>query len=284
MSDAEDLKTICALTTARNEPGFVQKWVAHYGAALGAENLFVLLDGHDQPVPDGLGRANVLRLPHRPAGRAAGDRRRARIMSHFAAGLFHLYDMVIATDVDEFLLVDPQTGQGLRAYLSGLAQPPAAISALGLDVGQHLEREAPLDPARPYLDQRRYAHVSARYTKPVIATRPVTWGSGMHRVKGRNFHIDPNLYLLHFGMVDHARARAKTGDADRLAAGWQKHLARRERLFRLITEAEPLEGDAYFPIARRTQTWRRPIFALNKPAMIRGDPVVRLPERFRGLV
>ena len=50
MSDAQDLKTICALTTARNEPGFVQKWVAHYGAALGAENLFVLLDGHDQPV------------------------------------------------------------------------------------------------------------------------------------------------------------------------------------------------------------------------------------------
>jgi hypothetical protein len=277
-------KTICALTTARNEPGFVGKWVAHYGAALGVENLFVLLDGHDQAVPADLGAANVLRLPHRPAGRAAGDRRRARIMTHFARGLFHLYDLVIATDVDEFLVVDPQTGHGLRDYLSGLRRPPAAISALGLDVGQHPQEEGPLDPDRPYLQQRRYAHVSARYTKPVIATRPVSWGSGLHRVKGRNFHIDPNLYLFHLGMADLARARAKTSDADRLAAGWANHMARRERLFELIAAASPRDADTYLPVARRQQTWLRPIYAWNKPAMIPGDPVVRIPARFRDLL
>jgi hypothetical protein len=284
MTDRPEPKSIAALTTARNAAGFVTKWIAHYGAALGAENLFVLLDGHDQEVPDGVGRANVLRLPHRPAGRAEGDRRRARIMSHLAHGLFHLYDVVIATDVDEFLVVDPDRGHDLRAYLSDLRHPPAAISALGLDVGQHLSKEAALDPARPYLDQRRYAHVSARYTKPVVATRPVTWGSGMHRVKGRNFHIDPNLYLFHFGMVDAGRAHETATDADRTAAGWANHQARRERLFRLITDAEPLDGDAFFPVARRRQTWRRPLFALNKPAMLPEEPVVIIPARFRGLV
>jgi hypothetical protein len=278
------LRTICALTTVRNDALFLPKWIRHYGAALGPENLLVILDGHDQALPPESGPVNVLRLPHQPLPRVPAMRRRARVMSQIAAGLFHYFDMAIVTDVDEFIVVDPRLGLDLRAYLSGLDRPPAAISALGLDVGQHLALEAPIDPARPFLDQRGYAHVSARYTKPAIATRPVTWGSGMHRVKGRNFHIDPNLFLFHFGMVDFARATGKTADPDRLATGWEGHLERRERLFSIITNAAPRDGDAYFPHARRRQTWIRPLYALNKPGMIPGDPLVTIPERFRGLV
>ena len=279
-----DPRNICAMTTVRNDPLFLPKWIAHYGAALGHRNLLVILDGHDQNLPADAGPVNVLRLPHQSLERVPAMRRRARVMSKIASGLFHYFDIVIATDVDEFIVVDPRVGQGLRDYLSGLNRPPAAISALGLDVGQHLREEAPLDPTRPFLDQRRYAHVSSRYTKPAIATRPVTWGSGMHRVKGRNFHIDPNLFLFHFGMVDFARMTGKTADADRLATGWEGHLGRRERLFEIITNATPREGDAYFPVARRRQSWIRPLYALNKPGMIPGDPVVKIPERFRGLV
>lgn len=275
-------KSICALTTVRNDRLFLRKWVAHYGAALGHENLFVIIDGHDQPVPEGLGGANILRLPHRPAPRAEGDRRRARIMSDVARGLLQVHDMAIATDVDEFLLVDPAQGLGLRDYLSTLRG--AAISALGLDVGQHLEREAPLDPARPFLEQRRFAHVSARYTKPVIITRPLTWGSGMHRVKGRNFRIDPQLYLFHFGMVDQTLSADTLADADRLAGGWAGHLARREQLFEIIANAEPRDGDSYFPTARRLQSLLRPLYALNKPGTLPGKPVITIPERFRSLV
>ncbi|MFN3953527.1 MAG: glycosyltransferase family 2 protein [Pararhodobacter sp.] len=279
---AEPLKRICALTMVRNAGLFLPKWVAHYGAALGRENLFVILDGHDQPVPEGLEGANILRLPHRPAPRAEGDRRRARILSDFARGLFQVHDMAIATDVDEFLVVDPAQGLGLRAYLSRLQG--AAISALGMDVGQHLEREGPLDPRRPFLEQRRFAHVSARYTKPVIITRPLTWGSGMHRIKGRNFRIDPHLYLFHFGMVDQALAAGTLGDADRLAGGWTGHLTRRGQLFEIITKAEPRDGDSFFPIARRWQSLLRPLYALNKPGTLPGKPVVAIPERFRGTV
>ena len=279
------MNAICALTTVRNDALFLPKWIDHYGTALGGpENLVVILDGHDQDLPEGAGRVNVIRLPHKPLPRAPAMRRRARVMSAIASGLYHYFDMAIATDVDEFLVVDPQRGVGLREYLSGLVAPPAAISALGLDVGQHLREEAPLDPTRPFLDQRGYAHVSARYTKPVVSTRPVTWGSGMHRVKGRNFRIDPNLFLFHFGMVDYARATGKTADPDRLATGWEGHLDRRARLFGLITNAQPRDGDAYFATARRWQSWLRPPYAWNKPAMIPGDPVVRIPARFRGLV
>jgi len=274
---------ICAITTVRNDGFFLKKWVKYYGEALGLENIFIILDGHDQNPPENIGRANLLRLPHIPLPRAAAMRRRALVKSDFASGLFRYFDMVIATDVDEFVVVDPDVGMGLREYLtkSGVR---SSVSALGLDVGQHLETEGPLDPSRRVLEQRAFAHVSARYTKPAVMGRPMVWGSGMHRIKGRNFRIDPNLYLFHIGMVDQGAASERGQDADRLATGWGKHLKRREALYSIISNSEPLEGDAYFPIARRRQTWLRPLYAWNKPGMISGNPVVRIPERFQSLL
>jgi hypothetical protein len=43
----------------------------------------------------------------------------------------------------------------------------------------------------------------------------------------------------------------------------------------------PLDGDAYLPKARFRQSWVRKLYALNKPAMIPGNPVIRIPQRFR---
>ncbi|MBX3423665.1 MAG: glycosyltransferase family 2 protein [Pirellulaceae bacterium] len=277
------MKQICALTTVRNDRIFLKKWIEHYGAALGRENLFVILDGHDQQPPDNIQGVNLLRLPHQPLERVPAMRRRARVMSKIARGLYHYFDIAIATDVDEFIVVDPQLGLDLRSYLSS-RQLPASISALGLDVGQHIELEQPLNLELPFLAQRQFAHVSSRYTKPCITTRPLTWGSGMHRIKGRNFHIDPNLYLFHFGMVDYQLSTGKTLDADRLATGWQGHLTRRERLFGIISQSQPQDGDDYFTTARRYQTWHRPFYAWNKPGMIPGDPVIRIPQRFKAAV
>ena len=106
----------------------------------------------------------------------------------------------------------------------------------------------------------------------------------MHRIKGHNFHIDQNLYLFHLGMVDFALSTGKTLDRDRLATGWQGHLSRREKLFQIITDSSPVDGDQYFAQARHYQTWHRPIYAWNKPGMIPGDPVVRIPDRFRAIL
>lgn len=273
---------VAVITSVRNDRIFLRKWIDYYGGLFGRASLFVLLDGLDQLPPENADGVNLLRLPHRPAVREAGDRRRARLISDLARGLHRLFDVVIATDVDEFILPDPAQDRDLRAFLARYRPVGATVSGLGLDVGQHLTLEAALDPARPFLDQRRFAHVSSRYTKPAISYRAVTWGSGLHRIKGRNFHIAPGLYHLHFGMVDYALSTGKTADADRIAAGWAGHLARREQLFQIVTNAVPLEFDAYVKVARARQTWRRQIFALNKPALIAGDPVVELPERFRG--
>lgn len=276
-------KKIAVISMVRNDDFFVPKWVDYYQKQLGAENLFLILDGHDQPLPEAHDRINVIRVPHRKLSRAEGDRNRARLVSFFARSLFHRYDIVIAHDIDEFLVVDPLTNQPLAQYL----QRPtagASLSALGLDVGQHVEKEETIDPTRPFLEQRSFAHVSARYTKAVVATRPLTWGSGYHRVKGRNFRIDPNLFLFHFGMVDYERSGGKVADQSLQQAGWKGHFDRRMQLFELILKKDAIEGDDFFPSARRRQSLFRPIYALNKPGTLSEHPIIRIPERFKSIL
>ena len=160
--NADTPARIAVISMVRNDGFFISKWIDYYGRQFGRENLFLLLDGHDQPQPAGHETINVVRLPHLEMSRSRGDRNRARLVSQFGRSLFHRYDIVIAHDIDEFLVVDPARGQALSEYLQAEAGGKASLSALGLDVGQHLKEEYTIDPHRPFLEQRSYAHVSAR--------------------------------------------------------------------------------------------------------------------------
>lgn len=274
---------IAAISMLRDDKFFAPRWINYYGMQLGHNNLFLILDGLDQTLPSQHESINVIKVPGKELTRAKGDRNRAGIVSSFARALFQRYDIVIAHDIDEILVLDPKTGLRLSEYL-GQTTLRSSFSALGLDVGQHLDTESAIDPSRPYLEQRRFAHVSARYTKAVVATRPVNWGSGYHRVRGKNLHIDPQLYLFHFGMVDYNKSAKLIDDKALLKAGWKGHLNRRYELFDLIQKNKPLEGDKFFKKARRRQHLFRPIYALNKPGMLKENPIIIIPERFKSIV
>jgi len=276
-------KKIGVVSMVRNDRFFIPKWMEYYGAQLGHDNLFLILDGHDQDFPEGHETINVIRIPRQKLNRASGDKNRINVISNFVKALFQRYDLIIAHDIDEILVIDPNQHLTLADYLQRRIRS-ASLSALGLDVGQHLDLEQPIDPARPFLEQRSFAHVSARYTKAVVATRPLTWGSGFHRVRFRNFHIDPNLFLFHFGMVDYEISKGRMEDPSLLHAGWRGHLDRRFELFDLITKKTPVDGDSLFKQARRRQSLFRPLFALNKPGLLSEKPVIRIPERFRHIV
>jgi len=277
------MKRVAVMTTVRNDTLFLTRWIAYYGAIFGHKNLFVIFDGQDQTIPKAAAALNTIQLPNIPRDVVLGERFRARASSHFAGALFASYDIVIAMDVDEFIAVDPALGMTLLEYLS--SKPlPSSVSALGLDVIQHVDHEETLDLSIGFLAQRRFALVSARYTKPNIITRPLRWGAGHHRIKGHNFHIDPNLFMFHFGSVDLEFSKARNGDRDATSVGWTAHIARRYALFDLMKRSSPVEGDSYFATARRLLTWRRPIYAWNKPQMIAGDPVIEIPTRFRALI
>ena len=270
------LKKIAAITMARDDEFFLSRWIAYYGKQLGTDNLYILLDGTDQKKPLNAGNAHIKKLPHTDMSRATGDKYRIGKITELAHKLLKTYDIVIGCDSDEFLIVDPNTNKTLAEYLSGL-QIKTTVSGLGLDVGQHLNKEHPLDMEMALLEQREYALLSTRYTKPVVINKPVTWGSGFHSIKNHNFHIDPNLYLLHFGAVDMNMLVRK---AEKRGADWVNHLKRRGNgTINTVSKLTP-RPEKYMHCARIMQRIFRPIYAFDKPGMLGLKRVVKIPHRF----
>ena len=273
----KQLKKIAVITMARDDDFFLSRWIAYYGKQFGTANLYILLDGTDQKIPSNAGHANITKLPHKQLSRSAGDKYRINKISETAQKLLKTYDIVIGCDSDEFLIVDPKTKKTLHEYLSA-KKIHTTLSGLGLDIGQHLYNEAILDKSAPLLEQREYALLSTRYTKPVVINKPITWGSGFHSIKHHNFHIDKNLYLLHFGSVDINMLEEK---AQKRGADWVNHLKRRGNgTINAVTKSKP-KSDKWLSIARTLQTYLRPIYALRKPAMFGLKIVVRIPQRFK---
>ncbi|MGB0836802.1 MAG: glycosyltransferase family 2 protein [Flavobacteriaceae bacterium] len=276
------MNRIAVISMARNDDMFISKWIAYYGEHFGLNNLYLILDGLDQEKPDNQ-EINCIKVPHKQLTRSKGDKNRVQIVSKLAQSLFKRYDRVIACDIDEFLVLDPNTNTNLYDYLIQL-KGGSSRSALGLDIGQHLDKESSIDLSQPFLGQRDYAVISSRYTKPVVALKPITWGSGYHRVKNKNFKIDPNLYLFHFGMVDFERSGGKTKDQSRLDQGWTQHLDRRFAIFKQITEAEHILNETFLGQARQIQNTKRPIYAWNKPGSLKEVSILKIPKRFKGIV
>lgn len=280
----KELKKIAALTMVRNDDFYLKKWVEYYGEQLGKENLYIFFDGTDQVIAPFCEGTNA--FLHEKIGTqvVAAEKGRLKFLSDQAARLLgEGYDMVIGVDADEFLIVDPKRKMGLREFLS-LQKVDVCLSGLGLDFGQKLGEEADITEDRPFLNQRHYAQIGTRYTKPSVVAKPCVWGSGFHRVKGHNFHIAKDLYLFHFGYFDKKRLEDRFSDKDRLSQGWGKHMKKRARTIRYATNLPALDFDRWTAFARICQSIFRPPYAWNKPAMFELRIVVRIPKRFDDIV
>lgn len=279
-------KKIAAITMARGDQFFLNRWIRYYGTQIGYENLYILLDGEDEPTPEAATpQVHITRYPHPVLSRHKGDKYRIGKLNTLAHNLLKEgYSRIIGTDADEFLVVDPRCSLSLFDYL---IQYPICntLSGLGVDLGQKkgTEEDQPLDDKRSLLEQRHFAVLSARYTKASVIAQPVRWGSGFHRIKGHNFHIAPDLYLIHTGYCDTELLLQKGLHSSRVEADWEKHLGRRARTIQRTTYRQAVDADTLFHTARRTQTLLRPIFALNKPWQPHA-PVVQLPKRFSSIM
>lgn len=273
-------KQIAALTMVRNDDFFLRKWVEYYGRELGRENLYIYYDGEDQFIGDFCQGTNAFIHPKIGTQVVTAEKGRLRFLSEKAAELFAKgYDIVIGVDADEYIVVDPKQGVSLKEFLSQ-QEIDVCLSPLGLDFGQKLGEEGDLSFEEAFLAQRHYAQIGTRYTKPSIIAQPCRWGSGFHRVKGHNFHIASDLYLLHFGYADKKILEERLGDVDRVAQGWEKHIYKRSRTIKYATERKARDFERWTRFARFCQTWCRPPYALNKPAMFELRIVVKIPERF----
>ena len=78
--------------------------------------------------------------------------------------------------------------------------------------------------------------------------------------------------------------RERFMNPDRIGGTSTRHFNKRTRTISLVTNNEARDFDKWTAIARQMQTWIRPIYAWNKPAMLGRTFVVEIPERFRRLL
>lgn len=281
------MKKIAAVTIARKDNFFLEKWITYYGNEIGFENLYIYLDGKDQEPPkDPSGKVNITLCDKLPGHLNQMERLKTAFLSDKANELLNSYDIVIGCDADEFLIVEPNLKTSLREYLSSL-KIKTSVSGLGLDIVQHIKKEPTYIYGDSLLKNRSYAILEPDYTKPIVVNKKINWGSGNHRIRGCNYHIDKNLYLFHFGSFDAERINEKIKTANtNLPPGWAEHIKnRRLRPINVVSEAEKIiDGDKVFKKARFIQTYLRAPYKWNRPTMLKKEIVIEIPKRFKDVL
>ncbi|MBT8457177.1 MAG: hypothetical protein HKO95_04260 [Rhodobacteraceae bacterium] len=245
-------KPICALTHVRHEGFFLEKWIAHYGAIVGRENLFVVIDGDDWTPQLDLTGLTVEVVTDAPRARIRNDRWAAKALSARANQLRKSYDFVIRCDVDEYVAIDPASGLEWPTALTE-ASSEGYVYALGIDM-IHVDRETrPLDRSQPVLGQRRHGYVSSSYTKPFVISRWNNWAGGGHRLINRPVRLSSHFILFHLALCDRALATERhiARGGDTLHKSFKQHVAAREEVMALASAQTPETYDTAEAIARR---------------------------------
>jgi hypothetical protein len=218
------------------------------------------------------------------------------MVNGIAAGLLAAYDAVIFADADEFLVADPAKYADLRELVADRSEQDV-IGATTLNVVHHLAEEAPLDPARPVLDQRRLAKFLPLMCKPAVKRVPAGWVAASHGIKAP-FSVDPDLVMFHLKFADRDHLAAAAAHRLRLvedhgrprntswSAGEDEMVALLERINADLRprKVKPFEVDAKRlagVVEQRGERVHRTTGAGQLQAMER-QPFVWVPERFRG--
>lgn len=281
-----------AMTHVRHEHFFLEKWIAHYGAIVGRENLFVVIDGDDwEPQVDLTGiRTEV--LLDAPRERGENDSFMARKMSSRANDMLReRCRYVMRMDVDEYVVVDPATGLDWEGALAEVDEA-GYLFATGVDIIQSGPETSPLAPGAPILSQRRHGYVCPPYSKPFVISRPANWANGGHRLLNLPVKMSGNFILFHLALADAQVAE------DRIMArgGRDQHRSMRKHQFgrlRMIGEIDPATtlpfeeareiALAEFPVDKQGRPAARPKPPRHDAAEARGFPVI-VPDRFAGLL
>lgn len=283
------------LTMVRDEGPMLERWVRHYAAQVGAENLVVLDDGSTDGSTDDL-PCTVHRLPPMPGGRDF-EVARMELVSGLARGLLAVYDVVVLVDADEFLLADPARYDGLTDLLAVRADLDV-LAPVALNVVHHLDAEDGLDPEEPVLGQRRFAKFVPLMCKPAVKRVPAPWRFATHGIMAP-FTVDPDLFLVHLKFFDRdwlqhvseRRHELVLADGRAARSSWSVDGAAMTELLRRFTagtdpdavpEFDPGVVDLAAVVQRDGEAYRT-----SRPGQLRAMetlPLVRVPERLLGLV
>ena len=195
-----------AFTIAQNESTFLPLWVSFYRRHFDAADLYVLdhesTDGSGEGI---VGQCNVLQV-HR-------DKTFDHVwlkgtVEDFFSFLLRSYPAVLFTDVDEFIVADPDRYADLGTYIDNMEGPAACCS--GYNVVQYPD-EPSLRFDQPVLRQRRFWHPSPEwYSKRLLGRIPLSWNVGLHQEYNAPSALpDPDLRLVHLHRVDYDHCLAR---------------------------------------------------------------------------
>ena len=288
---------LAAVTMVRNEGRMIGKWVDHYGAQLGLDNLLVLDDSSD----DG----STASLPCRVERVApiVGDfePERMKIVSKAARQLLRSVDGVVFADADEFIVADPQRYDGLRDFAAARSDREA-VGVMCLNVIHHTATEPDLDFTVPSLDQRVLVKFIPLFCKPSIKFVDRPWAAASHGISDASFEVDRELFMFHLKFADrshlatiaeHRRSMVEM-DGRASATSWQFTSDEMlDLLDRLNDEVgpDPSGVPEFAPhpdrlaeiVTTSPNKVTRATGARMVPAMTR-RPFRRIPPRFRGTV
>ncbi len=188
-------KLTAAVTMVYNEDMFLPLWRRYYGSQFGETCCYVIDHGSDDGSTSSLGNVNVVRIPRSPMH----DKKRANFVSNFCSGLLEWYDSVVYSDVDEFLIPDPDKYSSLSDFTLKL-QTGTTVTAIGLNVTHLPDSDPPLDLTKSILGQRQWARFVFSMCKPLVTTVPIRWVPGFHSSDQPT--IFDRLYLFHLHHFD----------------------------------------------------------------------------------
>ena len=263
---------IAVITMVFNERVFLPIWLNYYGPKLGYENLFVIDDGsNDGSTSD----SRIINLIIKNRSSLDEDDR-ARLVSFFHEELLGFYDLVIYTDVDEIIVVDPGLGVSLREYLR--AGHDQYSTLIGLNVLHRQEREAKIDFDKPLFEQRHFVQFAHDYCKTLVSKIPMRWSAGFHWSQSKP-QYDINLFLFHLRAMDSgvSRERLKTLHTVQFSTN---SLEKRHSIQFRMAEQEYLR--TFFPSEIEFENAHQNIEFVNQ--ILQGKVVegwvARIPERF----
>jgi hypothetical protein len=283
---------IAVLTIARDEGEMLARWVDHYGRAAGHENLIVFDDGSTDGSTDDLS-CTVQRLPgFRKGNFEAG---RMGLASGVAHGLLGIYDVVIFTDVDEFLVPDPAKYANLSDYLT--RRPERVIAPFALNVVHHTAVEGPLISGKPIVGQRAYAQFAPLMCKPSVKRVPAAWTLASHGVKAP-YVPDPGLFMLHMKFADLDLLRRQADRRNELAkavgrgkgSSWGRSGDDLAGLLINATASVSADVEEFDPAAVLPARFVREEDGVHRAVgpghidNLRNQPLLRIPERLHGIV
>ena len=286
---------VAVVTMARDESEMLPRWVDHYGRHVGIEHLLVLDDNSTDGSTSGLA-CEVRPLPALPGGDEF-ERVRMKLINRAAADLLRTHDWVVFADADEFLVPDPARHGSLPQLLASHREQ-AVVGAVGVNVLHDHVMEAPLDPGKPVIGQRRLAQVVPLMCKPAAKQVRRPWVLASHGIRS-HYHVDTALFMVHLKFADrdqlvktsaHRRHLvARDGRASR--SSWSRAnlpalLDERVAAVRglpLTDFDDQLATLDLGPQAAGKKRWRTPT-GQSQVQALRQQRVTELPTRLRGLV